>query len=342
MNHRLLLFAGNRPTPVGPPTRDELLGGQCSFQGLTAQTDAYGAMPLFDPAIAWLKTRKDRLACYATKRAAGDSIVVLAASGQYQEPWDPANWYNRMPGRDFVTEGRMSEFADLIAEATSDGGMRGVEVWCGGDGLGFDPNGLTHGYDWLMANYADNIYAPLESVAPFIKWQAGADGWIPGWAGDQDQWDRVETWLLHARSVIGAGALGAYLSAGYWCWTEANRYLSPGGREVDYVVYETPCPMGPPNPPPPDFCNQSNRSPWDQVWQISNRILGPKYRRPSDQPACDDDKRFSEQIPDNARGNVYRECREFDTFDWVRGRISADGVEAHRAYLRDIGWEHIG
>ena len=97
-----------------------------------------------------------------------------------------------------------------------------------------------------------------------------------GWTG---------TWFSHARSVIGpTGHLGAYLSGGYWCWTEANRWLSTGGREVDKAVYVMPWPMGPPTSPvPDDFCNQSTdtRGPFDQVWQVSNRALGPAYRRPS-------------------------------------------------------------
>ena len=214
-----------------PPSRDQLLGGICRFQGVFTNTQQYGRMPSgFTVAIPWLQNEADRLACYADLRAAGSQVVVMAVSGQYHSP-DASNWFNRMPGQDYFSTGQMNVLHDRIVEAVTKGGMTGVELWCGGDGKDFDPSGLTHGYQWLMDNFAA-IYAALKDVAPWIIWQAGADGCIPGWDWDNDGgWTRQETWFSHARSVIGpSGHLGAYLSAGYWCWTEANRWLSTGGR----------------------------------------------------------------------------------------------------------------
>lgn len=330
-----------------PPTRDQILGGTCVFQGLWVETAQWGRMPLFDPAIAWLDLKADRLACYDAKRAAGSDLVVLAATGQYHEPQDSSNWYNRMPGQDFVTTGRMDVFHDLIVEALTEGGMTGVEVWCGGDGTGFDPGGLTYGFSWLMAHFADAIFAPLADLNPYLVWFAGADGCIPGWDDDnQGHWTRTEDWFTHARPIIGpTGHLGAYLSSGYWCWTEANRYLTPAGREVDKIVQEFPSPMGPPTSPvPEDFCTQSNevRAPFDQVWQPSNRTLGPAYHRPPEQPACDDNKTFGEQIPPNARGPVYRDAREYDTYEHVRNKVTPATTATRRAYLRSLGWPLVG
>lgn len=336
---------GHLPDP--PPSRDQLLGAVRRFQGVWAETQQYGRMPVgFNPAIAWLALKADRLACYAALRAAGAEVVVLATSGQYHEN-DSSNWFERMPGRDFVSEGAMAEFHDLVVEAIVEGGMTGVEVWCGGDGTSYDAGGMTHGFQWLMTNFKDAIFAPLADLNGFILWQAGADGCIPGWDDDnQGHWTRSEDWFLHARSVIGpTGHLGAYLSAGYWCWTEDNRWLSPGGREVDKAVYEFPYPMGPPTSPvPADFCNQSGgvRAPFDQCWQVSNRALGPLYRRPPEQPECDDNKRFNEQIPDNARGRVFREVGEYDTYGHARPDRGEPPTDQRRAYIASIGWPLVG
>lgn len=329
-----------------PPSRAQLLGSICRFQGVFTQTQQYGLMPSgFTPAIAWLAQKADRLACYADLRAAGSQKLVFASSGQYHNPNDSSNWFNRMPGRDFVAEGAMGEFHDLIVEAVADGGMTGVEVWCGGDGVAYDPNGFTHGYDWLMANFAGSIFAPLADLNEFLVWYAGSDGYAVGWNPDNsDKWKRNETWATFARSVIGpTGHLGAYMPSGFWCWTEENRWLSPGGREYDKVAYEFPAPMGPPTSPvPSDFCNQKNevRAPFDEVWQTSNRALGPRYRRPPEQPACDDNKTFPEQIPPNVRGEVFRDGREYDTYH--DARFHNPPTDQRRAYLVSLGWPLVG
>lgn len=337
----LAFFSGaSGPAPLPPPpSRDLALGGQLTFQGLYVKTRQYGWLPLFQPIIGWLDYPEDRQACYDVLRAAGDTKVCLALSGQYREG-DSRNLLEPVNGRDYSSD--LPAFHALIEEVLA-AGFASVEVMLSGDGQSYDPGGMTHGFAWLMANFA-RIYAGLEDLSPYIVWQAGFDGWIPGWDWDDDGgWVRVEQWLSFARSVIGScGYLGVYLSAGYWCWTESDRYLSPAGREVDQVLVEFPCPMGPPTSEvPANFCGQDGdvRAPFDQVWQISSRVLGPLYRRPPEQPACDDGG-VHPGIPPTGRGPVVVVAREFDTYLTARG-ISTD-TAARRAYLHAIGWANVG
>jgi len=328
------------------PTRAELLGGQCTFQGLIVQTEQYGPAPLFDPMIPWLDRPRDRAACYAEKRRVGDTIVCLALSGQYHEG-DPHNFLERIPGRDYSQN--LPAFRDVLTEALTVGGMRGIRLMLAGDGLGAGPGyndqgGMTYGHDWLMANFP-RIFDGLSDFSPYVVWYPGFDGYIPGWAGPENDWHRVNQWLAFARAIVGqSGYLGSYESAGYWAWSgETNDYSHDEGLEVDQVCFELPYPMGPPlTPVPADFCNQSDnvRGPFDQVWQISNRALGPAYRRPPDQPACDDDKR-EPGIGDGKHGKRFLNCAEFDTYGTVRGLDPAITAQ-RRAYLRSLGWEFVG
>jgi hypothetical protein len=349
-----LIRYGGSPTPTNPPTRDEILNLQGSFQGIWCDTSYNqpgsrwrGRTPLFDPAIGWFAP-SDRKNAYAAKRAAGDKLVVLAVTGQYHEN-DPSNFYEQVPGKDFFRSG-LNELVDLILEAVQQEGMRGVQLWCGGDGLGDGVNyndfgGMTYGWQWLMKNFPA-IYKGLESVSPWIIWQAGADGVIPGWAGPENNWHRVNQWLTFARGIIGDGGhLGTYESSGYWAWSgETNDYSHDEGMLVDQICFEFPYPMGPPtSTPPADFCNQSDevRGPFDQVWQISKRALGPNWNRPPDEPVCDDGGK-SGGIGPGKYGPRSLRGQEYDTYGHVRNFI-ADGVtQQRRSYLSQIGWGLVG
>ena len=147
------------------------------------------------------------------------------------------------------------------------------------------------------------------------------------------------------RATIGPSApLFLYLSAGYWAWSgETNDYATPDGQQVDGVYYEGPIPFGPPAPYPPipDPNNRPDTSPWDQIWQISKRLLCSAYVRPPDQPADDDPGTIagSHQTP---RGPMMPVFLEFATYPFVRTRISAADVEWQRNYLRGCGWAYTG
>jgi hypothetical protein len=322
------------------PTRDALIGGRISFQGLYVETPSYGRLPLFDPAIGWFPNAADRQACYAAKRAAGDTLVCLALSGSYRSRGQA---YQDIPGRDYSQD--IPALRALIAEVLA-AGFDGVWLMLAGDGESNaartynDPVGMTYGYDWLMEQFA-GLHAALADLDPWIVYVPGFDGVVPAW----QPWNKVNRWLEYARSIVGpSGYLGLEYSAGYASWSgEQDDFATPAGQAMDLALMEFPYPMGPPDTAAPaDFCNQSaeTRAPWDQVWQTSARWLGPAWRRPADQPACDDPHPpgYNQTTP---RGPRAHWAFEFDTYGSVRWLDPAT-TERRRAYLRSLGWAHVG
>ena len=285
-----------------------------------------------------------RLEQYAAKRAAGDECVMLVLSWRY----DPCGF----AGRDLWDD--LPTMRQYIIEAldTAQGGMKYVLLMLAGDGLSYSPEGGTYGFFNLMDNF-QRIYNGLKGggsdpdLTPYIVWCPGFDGVVPAWAGPEDQWTRQEDWLLHARDVVGPdGVIALELSAGYPCWTEGiSRYSSPGGQCLDVILYEFPVPFGPVMslPIPSDFCNQPDdvRAEYDQCWQISKRLLGSKWKRPSDQPACDDPG-MAPDLPGTPRGPYAKVAFEFLTYEMVRNQMSPQLLADVRAYIKGMGWEIIG
>ncbi len=329
------------PTPPLPPipSRDQLCHVQCSFQGLTVQTQQYGVLPLFDPVIGWFTgptAAADRAACYAAHKAVGDTHINLAVSSQYDEPGQA---YAGMPGRDFTND--LDAFRALLTEAIHEGFY--ILLMMAGDGEEPDPVGLTKGRTWLMQNFERIVTAlrgdgtPVRpDLTPYIVFCPGYDGVVPGWQPPSG----VDAFVQMARGVLGPqGALAIELSAGYcvWAGNEFNNWATPAGQCVDVILSEFPCPMGPPQPCPAD---PAQRSPWDQVWQIVGRLVRP-YHRPADQPANDDPSPPYYLGSGTPRGPYVYVAWEFDTYAWVRG-CSVDTVHTHREYLKSLGCPVVG
>lgn len=283
-------------------------------------------------------SREKRLEQYAFKRANGEECQIITLSWRY----DPCGYAGRDLWNDIPT------LREYVTEALTDGGMSYVLLMLGGDGLDYSADGGTYGFFNLMSNLqrirdglaGTNGEGP--DLTPYIIPCPGYDGVVPGWAGPQDQWTRVEEYLLHARAVFGPSAvLALELSAGYWCWTESNRYTSPGGQELDIVLYEFPIPFGPVMalPIPADFCNQPDdvRTPYDQCWQPPKRILGSAWRRPSNQPACDDPG-MAPDLPWTPRGPIAKIPFETLTYYMVRGQMSPQLLHDVTAYVTSTGW----
>ncbi len=349
-------FKGGSALPA-PPDRATLCGIKCSFQGLTVQTANHGAMPWFDPAIGWDAFQTDHDAFYDVKFAAGDSHVNLAVSSQYDEPGQA---YAGIPGKDYSND--LPGLRALITQTIIAGAFRGlphgfmVLLAMAGDGMGFDPAGLTYGFDWLMANF-ERIYASLRGdngegpdLTPWIIPMPGYDGVVPGW----QPFTCVNDYVRMARNVVGPDrALGIELSAGYNSWSgEANDWATPDGQMFDVILSEFPYQMGPPQPIPPEYLNSegwkpnppvgpAERQPWDGVWQIAGSLIQP-FNRPSNMPAND----YPNGVPfrlgsGTPRGPYFYIAWEFDTYGWVRW-CPLEQVTEHRAYLRAIGCQWVG
>lgn len=315
------------------------------MQGLWIYADQFQRIvPWWEPVITSPQvTLADRLRSYSAKQAEGDECQILPLSWNYQAPGLLAPFEGRDLWRDIPT------FKKYVVEALTVGKMKSILAMLGGDGLDYNADGGTYGYENLMAEFP-RIWRELgptsseKDIREYIAPCPGFDGVVPGWAGPQDQWGRVEQWLLLARYIVGNRiVLPLELSAGYWCWTEEDRYSSLGGQCLDVVLYEFPYPFGPTTMAvPDDFCRQSDdvRRPFDQVWQISNRLLGPDYRRPPDQPACDDPN--PQPGPGGTpRGPLYKIPFETNTYGFVRGYDDLHAVNVDRNYQRSIGWSHI-
>jgi hypothetical protein len=334
----VLLFAGRAPAPpVTIPTRAELLAVQTTgMQGLTLDghpfLDFYITSPDYDAAT--------RQRAYDLKHSVGDTHCLVALSWNYQEAgaYAPA-------GFDGTKD--WPRFLGILDEVIAAGFF--VSLHLAGDGLSMtqgppwnynDPVGWTYGWQWLTASFPD-IHAQIGPTrAPFILWCPGFDGCVPGWAGPENNWHRTNEWIQRCRSIIGPDAvLMLYLSSGYWAWSgETNDYATADGQQVDGVYYEGPIPFGPPAPYP----GQDSGSSWDQIWQISKRLLYSAYVRPPDQPADDDPGTIpgSHQTP---RGPMVPIFLEFATYPWVRpGHISADTVAWQRAYVKALGFPKVG
>lgn len=302
----------------------------------------------------------DRQAAYKVKKAAKNTHQFVNFSWAYRSdqllhPFEGQDFSNNLVGfKAIVREVICNGFWPVIMLAGDglskdpDGNEIHDDSYRGPFGYN-DPKGDTYGYQWLLTNF-ERIYHSIgptpedaDDLRPYVCWCPGYDGVVPAWASVEDKWTRQEDWLLFARSIVGpTGVLITEMSAGYWCWSEQNRYASPGGQCLDVTMFESSYPMGPPDPCPADFCNQPNdvRHNWDTTWQISKRMLGPNWKRPDDMPDCDDPG-MAPDFGSTPRGPVYRIGLEYDTYGWVRG-CPPEQVEKHRAYLYKIGWKWVG
>lgn len=320
------------PPLPSPLPRLELLRAPCTFQGLTVETSQFGVLPWFEPAIGWLDLLDDRLAVYAVKRAAGDTLINIALTGQYSEPGQA---YANIPGRDYSED--LPALRALIVEALTVGGMRGVLLMLGGDGNNPDPVGMTKGRTWLMQNF-QRIYDALADLSPYIIWCPGYDGVVPAWGPAVYAYPSVvDEWLLFARSVVGpSGYLALELAAGYAHWGgEGRNYTTAAGQALDVVISELPYPMG-----PPALYDPANATPWNQVWQIVGRLQRPYYRS-ADQPADDDPNPPYYLAGGTPRGLFVYWAWEFDTYGWVRW-LPVYIVDEHRQALRALGCAQVG
>lgn len=313
------------------------------MQGLTVNLPSFGNVPWFDPYLTSPElTAADRQAVYAAKHAAKDSHHLLALSWNYGEAGVSFGSLGRAP-QGFDGTQNWPRFLSIYDELLSEDFL--VSLHLAGDGLsnpagGYnDPVGWTYGWQWLMANLP-MIRAQIgDARAARTVWCDGFDGCTPGWAGPENNWQRMNQYLDFARQTLGpAAVIAIYLSAGFWAWSgENDDYATPDGQNVDLVFYEGPIPFGPPAPYP----GPNNGSSWDQLWQISKRLLRSLYVRPPDQPADDDSGTIAGDFS-TPRGILGRCFVEFAAYPWTRGQIDAGTVAWQRQYIKGMGWPNVG
>lgn len=327
MNSFLLLSNDSRP--LVPPTRDEVLTARVGFQGVTIQTQQYGAIKAWGPEIGSL-TDTDRASYVRQMITAGFNACEVAVSWNY--PVYPIG------GRDLSQN--LTELRRQVKQIITVGGpigLKAVLVFCAGDGLSVNPNpqpgqyndpgGWTYGREWLLHNFS-RIYAafgpqsddPID-LRPWVVFVPGYD------ACDAYQWDSganvVEVWHL-MRLVVDAGGAGyvgfewpagqCQLGDGFPTYTQANAGC------IDLWLLETPA-----GPYPPSDDNNIR-----QLTQQVGRMCRP-YNRPA--WAVDDPSPPFYGPFNTPRGPAPVQLYEHSTYDWTHG-ASVELVQQKRAVLQ--------
>lgn len=305
-------------TPTRPPvpTRTQVGSVQTSFQGLTVQTQQFGAMPWYGPALAWLDNPADRQAVYAAEKAAGDTHSVLFL------PWGPAlydepgQFYtaDKFPPRDWTAGGTAinPRFVALVDEVVQSG-LTPIIFLGGDDG--------EAGYV-VAIKQLPLLIAALGDLNAYVLIVPGFDGVFYGWTPDH-----IGAFGQLFRSLSPNGYLGIEHSTGHIPCGEGDADWVTGGRMQTYDVLLS------------EFDTDNLHQ--DSTWQIAGRTIGPAFRRPSDEPAGDDPSPPWYLRQGTARGPFFVVAFEFDTYYWVR-TLSAAMVQLHRAYLQSLGYTFTG
>jgi hypothetical protein len=315
-----------------------VLTSRVGFQGLTIQTQQFGAIRAWGPEVGSLSD-VDRVSYVQQVMGAGFSAVEFAVSWNYQEP----SFHYPVPGADLSQQ--LSELRRRVKQAIVVGaplGLKGVFIFCAGDGESVnehpqpqqynDPGGWTYGRQWLMENF-QRIY---DAFGPQPGDGDDLRGWlvfVPGYdACDAYAWvsgQHVANWWQLCRRVLDAGGVGyqgfewpagqCQLGDGFPTYAQSN------GGCVDVWLLEEPTGLYPP----------SDDNSIRQLTQQIGRMCRP-YNRPS--WAVDDPHPPYYGPFTTSRGIAPVQIYEFSTYDWVRG-CSVAQVDNNRAVLRQMAPE---
>lgn len=301
---------------VSPVTREEVCGVRLTFQGLWVDTQQYGRLPWFEPALLWLNAA-DRQAAYAAKHAAGDTHCILGLpSGPplYDEPNQPYS-RDRFGPLDWTHGGTTIEpqFLDLVSEVLAEGFH--ILLFLGGD------DG-ERGYPIAVKQ--------LPMVAHALGALANRCLIIPGWDGVFFGWtpEHIDAFGRQFRALLPDGYLGIEHSTGHIPVGNGPSDYAAGGPMQAYDV----------------ILSEFDRFPaTDAVWQVAARLLGPAYRRPSDQPHGDDPTPPFYLKGGTPRGPYFTCAFEWvGEYDFVRGRTTDEKIANERAYFKSLGYVYTG
>lgn len=244
------LKAGIGPFPVAP-TRDKLLGGKITGQGLWLHLPRFGWFPWWPPCWAWL-TQEERASCAAQLIALGEELTCVEVpcgpalydeSGQFYSPdngFGPLDWTN---GNSHLDDRLPSLIAELLRY-----GFKGVWLFFGGDaGQAGVPIANAQA---AFIPFAFKTAIPGHDLNDYVVY-------LPGWDG-----------VWHAPNASGTGwnppqftdweAILVANGAKYWGMEHAEGYapvgeggtdFQPGGRLYNFALilgeYNGPNPYQP-------------------------------------------------------------------------------------------------
>ncbi len=321
----VVLMPAAPPVPA-PPTRDQALLMNLTFQGLTCQTDQFGSLNWFEPAISWLSP-SDRQKIYACKKAVGDTHLVLGL---------PAGWplYNET-GNDFSPD-RFGPLDWTSGETKADGRLADLIIEVRQAGLipVFISDETNEAASLKLVLLA--LDALQHSLYGDITNQVGA--YLPGWDGVFYGWPdphSIPLWATQVRAVCPDCRLGLEFNPGHIpLGSGPQDYTVSGGNngsmaDYDLILGEV------------DGWLTNGTTFGIGNWQVLKRMLGPSY---IDDPGTDPgDAPWPFYLQGGSPRGPYQFCVfEYDEYGWVRHRNSAAGIAAERAYLRARGVKCTG
>lgn len=275
------------------PTRDEVLNGQLTAQGITIYTNQWGAMPWWPACWAWL-TSNDRKMAAQQLLQHGDDICLIDVpsgvplydeSGQFYSP----DKFGPLPFDPVALRALVKE--------TLGYGFTAVWLFLGGDASYVTASHQVEAIAPIMAEL--NVYIVYVPGWDGVWHKPNADGtgYTPAQIGSFAQVARsagaIYTGIEHGTGYILAGEGGGdYLGTGVM--TGYDLILG----EYDSGVFN------------------------DDVWQLLGRYCRP-YVRPPEQPVDDDPNPPFVLATPSARGPYVYRPFEFAMYLAVRGEPNA-------------------
>lgn len=314
------------PNPFpSAPTRDELLNGQITMQGLMVQTSRFGTIPWFPGALPWFSEQECVDEIFPQLRAAGDTICLIGLpSGYplYDEP--PPNFYtaDKFPALDWTSGGTAIDPVFVRrCELAIQAGFKGIWVFLDGDdGHTIDPNGHTHGFNIVTAQ-APLLAAALQSspyadLRPYCVTMCGWDGVWYGYTPDE-----VRLW---GQQMFDLGLMcGIEHQTGRPLAGNGAADYQPGGPMEHYSL----------------ILGEFDDDRWDDsVWEILARELPPgAYKYPGYlQPIGNDPPPHPHYLINGAVFRVF----EYYIYGFVRGTPSAH-VQQCKQHFIDMGASNV-
>lgn len=307
---RLLLLLNGGAKPFPPiPSRDERINFQLTAQGLLAQIDGIGLVPIYEPGYQCLSNPSQRKQWRDAKKAKGDTHLILVYSTHesyiYREP-NTGNYYD-----DWITpsaEQNPDWFLSLVEEVRQDGFIPSIAY--DGDN-GDNPNdGYPNALRQLPILYnllKSSKYGNLNKHCIFLRfWDGVFYGSTP---------ENIENFGTQFRTIYtdNDDILGIEFNVGHIPVGGGDFDYSVNGKMAGYDIvfaeFNNLLPRD--NNPNPDD------NPGTSIWQIVGRLAHP-YIWPSDEPSSIDRNPPPFYLIPSARGRRVAVAFESGIYPWVR------------------------
>lgn len=328
--------SGAGPFPK-PPTRDQVIAVDTSFQGLMVPSPV-GIIPAFGP-FCWSRDMDEagRNAWRAVERAAGDTHFLRCLSAEYQND----NGYSYpISGCDFTQD--LLTLKQRIGEELLSGFTSGT-LYLAGDGQTYSPDGGSYGWSWLMENQP-RIAAALQdtTIAGFDATEYIAlchgfelisdGGWSPA---------NFEEAVLALRALLPKAHIVSHIGVYTW-WGDAvggqggpvADWSGPTGQAIDICFEEGDAPFVDANGQP---LNNEACDGWQQ--RAVAHLPNPNYGIIEQRNLIEREWVTNPLTPRGPRTTV---AMELDEARWVRSQVSVGEINNERAYCRELGWAYTG